>query len=47
MDWMQIEKLRMIMLMSVTYVYVDKEMMHKQSFYYQIIINFEYYILTP
>jgi len=32
MDWIQIVKLRMVKLMSVSYVYVNKKMMHKLSF---------------
>jgi hypothetical protein len=34
----------MVKLMSVTYVYVNIEMMWKLSIDYQIIIDFEYYV---
>ena len=33
---------------AITYVYVNKKTMHKLNyFYYQCIIDFEYYMLTP
>ena len=48
MEWIWVAKLRNVKLMSVTYVYVNKEMMHKLSF---LLSNYNWfwilYILTP